>query len=118
MSGRSWATMTGAAVLAAAAAAIVAPADVEAATRGRLVSAAYSNGMVFRISGENMSRATWTRRQTTTRGVVTGESGTATVGRRTYSYVASISWTNRSTATGRVTVGGGILSPKRQSVRF
>jgi hypothetical protein len=119
MGGRFLGTMAVAAVVAAAAAAVGTAPSAEAATRGRLLSAAYSNGIVFRISGENMARATWNRRPTTnSRGVVTAESGTATVGRRRYAYSASISWTSRTTATGRVTVGGGILNPTRQSVRF
>ena len=93
-----------------------------AVARGTLVGAGFrsATGIVFRISGENLASATWTRTQTTGRnGLVASETGTAVVGRRTYRYTANLTWSNRGrTVNGRVTVAGGILSPSRQTVRF
>jgi hypothetical protein len=90
--------------------------------RGTLVGAGWvtGTGIKFRISGENLANATWRRTQTTDRaGNIVTETGTASVGRRSYRYTANLTWSRGSRSpSGRVTVAGGILSPSRQSARF
>lgn len=95
----------------------------DAAARGTLAGASFRSGtgMVFRVTGENLANARWTRTPVTDqRGNVTGETGSAVVGRRTYSYTATFQSSARTArgVSGRITVGGGILRPARQTVRF